>query len=64
MDKMKDLWKLLVPDPNDDSVKPRDFMWKEFPTFFQMDMNGVFLNVSDELNKNRPKTTHTQGLVA
>jgi hypothetical protein len=33
-EKMEDLWDLLVPDPNDDHVKPTDFMWTLFPNFF------------------------------
>ena len=39
-------------------------MWKEFDNFFVQKANGPFCDSSDELRKNRKKTTHTQGLVA
>ena len=39
-------------------------MWEKFPEFFTQKSVGSFCTKSDEMNKNRNKTTHTQGLVA
>ena len=40
------------------------FMWTKFPNFFTQKANTTFCIKSDQLPKNRPKTVHTQGLVA
>ena len=61
---MDTLWPVLVPDPNDHSVEPRDFMWSDFDRFFTQNANGPFCIFADEIGKVRKKTTHTQGLVA
>lgn len=50
-----------------DAVHPvpiKSHMWKEFDNFFVQKANGPFCDSSDELRRNRKKTTHTQGLVA
>lgn len=39
-------------------------MWKEADNFFTKKANGSFCNASDEIRLKRPKTTHTQGIVA
>jgi len=44
--------------------EPVDFMWTKHPNFFTQRANGSFCQRSDELSKRRPKTMHTQGLVA
>lgn len=65
---MDELWKELVPtyetDPDSNDVEPKEFPWELFPNFFRQKGNGSFCQSSDEIKKNRPKTTHTQGLVA
>ena len=65
---MAELWKELVPtyetDPESNDVEPKEFPWELFPNFFRQKGNGSFCQSSDEIKKNRPKTTHTQGLVA
>merc|ERR1712110_1206517 len=67
-EKMTDLWKVLVPTFEEDEdlndVEPKEFPWELFPNFFRQKGNGSFCQSSDEIKKNRPKTTHTQGLVA
>jgi len=67
-EKMTDLWKVLVPTFEEDEdlndVEPKEFPWELFPNFFKQKGNGSFCQSSDEIKKNRPKTTHTQGLVA
>jgi len=62
--KLNDLWNLLVPEPTNHNVPVKPFMWKEFDNFFVQKSNGPFCDSSDELRGNREKTTHTQGLVA
>lgn len=54
---------MLVPD---ETVveEPTPFFWSKFDEFFQNKASGPFCNVGDELNKNRTKTSHTQGIVA
>ena len=61
---MAQLWKELVPNPETNDVEPQDFPWEDFPLFFKQKGVGSFCQNSDEIKKNRPKTTHTQGLVA
>ena len=65
---MDELWKELVPtfetDPELNDVEPKDFPWEQFPNFFKQKGNGSFCQSSDEIKRSRPKTTHTQGLVA
>jgi hypothetical protein len=65
---MDELWKVLVPtfeeDPDLNDVEPMDFPWTLFPNFFKQKGNGSFCQSSDEIKKKRPKTTHSQGLVA
>ena len=39
-------------------------MWEDFPNFFTQKANGSFCQKSDILSRRRPKTVHTQGLVA
>ena len=41
-----------------------DYYWAEFATQFTGVANGSFCQNSDEMKRNRLKTTHTQGLVA
>ena len=53
-----------MPDASNHSVPVKEHMWKEFDNFFTQKSNGPFCDSSDELRGNRPKTTHTQGLVA
>ena len=40
-----------------------DYYWAEFATQFTGVANGSFCQNSDEMKRNRLKTTHTQGLV-
>jgi hypothetical protein len=65
---MDELWNELVPtyedDPESNDVEPKEFPWELFWRFFRQKGNGSFCQSSDEIKKNRPKTTHTQGLVA
>ena len=63
-EKLEELWNELVPDEEDYDVAPMDFYWKEFPNFFTQKSNGSFCQNSDGARPNRPKTTHTQGVVA
>uniref|UniRef100_A0A7S3I4L1 Uncharacterized protein n=3 Tax=Choreotrichia TaxID=141411 RepID=A0A7S3I4L1_9SPIT len=45
--------------------EPVDLMWTKVDKFFTQRANGSFCIRGDELNsRSRPKTTHTQGLVA
>ena len=41
-----------------------DYYWAEFNQIFTNSSNGSFCQNSDEMKRNRLKTTHTQGLVA
>ena len=61
--KLQELWKTLVPDENVVAAV-RPLYWTEAPQFFTQKANGSFCQRSDELSRNRTKTTHTQGLVA
>jgi hypothetical protein len=67
-EKMAELWNVLVPtfedNPDLNEVEIKPFPWTLFPNFFRQKGNGSFCQSSDELKKNRPKTTHSQGLVA
>ena len=62
-EKMQKLWKMILPDP-DVEEEPMDFYWNKFDNFFKQKAQGSFCNESDEMPKNRLKTTHTQGIVA
>lgn len=46
------------------SEEPVDLKWTKHDQFFTQRANVSFCAQSDEINRNRPKTTHTQGLVA
>ena len=65
---MDELWNVLVPtyatDPDYNEEEPKKFPWNRFPKFFEQKGNGSFCQNSDEIKRARPKTTHTQGLVA
>ena len=67
-EKMDELWNDLVPsyeeDPAINDEAPKDFPWERLPRFFSQKGNGSFCQSSDEIKRSRPKTTHTQGLVA
>ena len=58
-EKMKDLWQMITED---DTML--DYYWAEFNQIFTNKPGGSFCQDSDEMQKNRLKTTHTQGLVA
>jgi len=60
---MTDIWNMLVPDASIEET-PMEYLWTEFDQFFKKKANGSFCNQSDEMRKNRLKTTHTQGIVA
>ena len=66
--KMNELWNYLVPtyetDPAYNGQEPKEFPWEQFPTFFSTNATGPFWNKADVMNMNRPKITHTQGLIA
>ena len=57
--KMNDLWTMITKD---DTML--DYFWADFAKIFTNKANGSFCQNSDELKRNRPKTTHTQGVVA
>jgi hypothetical protein len=61
---MKALWGRLVPDVNNHDTEPNEYWYGKFPQFFTQKAQVSFCNNSDEIRKNRHKTTHTQGLVA
>lgn len=61
---MADLWERIVPDEDDHTVAPADYQWAKMDKFFTSNLNGVFCRNADDLPRHRPKTTHTQGLVA
>ena len=62
--KMEDMWGRLVPDPSTNDVEPNPYWYAKHPNFFTQNANGSFCQNSDVLGRKRPKTTHTQGLVA
>lgn len=62
-EKLDELWNMLVPDETVVQA-PMEYYWKEFDNFFTQKASGSFCDQSDELRKNRPKTIHTQGIVA
>ena len=62
-EKMAQLWEMLVPDETVEE-EPTPFMWDQYDGFFKFATKGAFCNKSDELRKNRNKTTHTQGIIA
>ena len=56
--KLIDLWSKILP--NSSVVeKPADFMWAEFPQMFTQSSIGAFCNVSDTIQPNRMKVSHT-----
>jgi hypothetical protein len=61
---MKALWRSLVPDENNHETEPNEYWYGKFPQFFTQRANTSFCNNSDEIRRDRNKTTHTQGLVA
>ena len=66
-EKMDELWNDLVPSDAEGqpiNTGPKDFPWEQLPRFFSQKGNGSFCQSSDEIKRSRPKTTHTQGLVA
>ena len=62
-EKLSELWNKLVPDEEHDDP-PHPFYWADQPNFFLQASNGSFCQRSDENQRKRLKTTHTQGLVA
>ena len=58
-EKMKDLWQMITED---DTML--DYYWAEFNQIFTNKPGGSFCQDSDEMQRGRLKTTHTQGLVA
>lgn len=62
--KMNKIWNECMKSKfgNHDQMAP--IKWTEFPETFTHDGNISFDRVSDALPENRPKTVHTQGLVA
>lgn len=57
--KMKDLWTMIEKD---DTML--DYFWADFAKIFTNAPNGSFCQNSDEMKRNRLKTSHTQGVVA
>ena len=57
--KMNDLWTMITKD---DTML--DYFWADFAKIFTNAPNGSFCQNSDEMKRNRLKTTHTQGVVA
>ena len=54
----------MVPDESTNDEEPMGYYYKEWAQLLTENSNGAFCQNSDEMRKNRLKTTHTQGVVA
>ena len=61
---MAALWGQLVPDENNYTGGLQPYQYLKQPDFFTQRAKTTFDSNSDELQKNRPKTRHSQGIVA